>query len=35
VPEHGAGRVFVDVEQIQLAAQLAVVALFGFFQRNR
>ena len=32
VPEHGAGRMLIDVEQIQLAPQLAVIALFGFFQ---
>ena len=30
VPEDGAGRVLVDVEQIQLLAKPAVVALFGF-----
>ena len=35
VPEHQAGRVVVDVEQIQFAAELAVVALFGFFQHGQ
>ena len=35
VPEHGTWRMLVDVEQIQLAAQLAVVALFGFFQAEQ
>ena len=34
MPEHGAGRVFIDVEQIQFAAQLAVVPLFSFFQHR-
>ncbi len=34
MPEHGTGRVLVDVEQIQLTAQLAVVALLGFFQHR-
>ena len=35
VPEHQAGRMVVDVEQVQLAAQLAVVALFGLFQHGQ
>ena len=34
VPEHGTGRVLVDVEQVQLTAELAVVALLGFFQHR-
>ena len=32
MPEHHARRGFVDVKQIEFAAQLAVVALFGLFQ---
>jgi hypothetical protein len=32
VPEHQARRLFLQVEQVQLLAQLAVVALFGLFQ---
>ena len=35
VPEHHAGRVIVDVEQVELAAQLAVVALLGFLQHRQ
>jgi hypothetical protein len=35
VPEHRAGAVLVDVEQVQFAAELAVVALFGLFQHVR
>ena len=32
VPEHSAGRVLVDVEQVELTAELAVVTLLGLFQ---
>jgi hypothetical protein len=32
VPEHHARPLFLEVEQVHLAAQLAVVALFGFLQ---
>jgi len=32
VPENGAGRVVVNMEQIQFPTQLAVIALFRFFQ---
>jgi len=32
MPEHHAGRVFVDVEQLQVLAQLAMVALLGLLQ---
>ena len=35
VPEHGAGRMLVDVEQVQFLAELAVVALFGFLQHRQ
>jgi hypothetical protein len=31
VPEHHARRFFLQVEQVELLADLAVVALFGFF----
>ena len=34
VPEHQARRMLVDMEQIQLTAEFAVVALFGFFQHG-
>jgi hypothetical protein len=32
MPEHHAGRFFLQVEQIELPAELAMVALLGFFQ---
>ena len=32
VPEDGAGGMFVDMEQVKLFAEFAVVALFGFFE---
>ena len=32
VPEHGARRFFLEMEQIHLAAELAVVALLGFLE---
>jgi hypothetical protein len=32
MPEHQARRFFLEVEQVQLLAQLAVVALFRLFQ---
>mmetsp|Transcript_37514 Transcript_37514/g.87440 ORF Transcript_37514/g.87440 Transcript_37514/m.87440 type:complete len:538 (+) Transcript_37514:6674-8287(+) len=35
VPEHDARRVLVDVEQVQLLAELAVVALLGFFEQRQ
>ena len=35
MPKHGAGGMFVDVEQIEFAAQLAVVPLLGFFQHGQ
>ena len=35
VPKHGAGGVFVDVEQIEFAAELAVVPLLGLFQHGQ
>jgi len=35
VPEHQAGRVLVNVEQVQLAAELAVVTLFGLLQHGQ
>ena len=34
MPKHGTRRVLVDVEQVQLTAELAVVALLGFFQHR-
>ena len=30
MPEHGTGRFFLEMEQVHLAAQFAVVAFFGF-----
>jgi hypothetical protein len=35
MPEHHAGRDVVDVEQVQLAAELAVVALLGLLQHRQ
>jgi hypothetical protein len=35
VPEHQARRLFLHVEQVQLLAELAVVALLGFFELVR
>jgi hypothetical protein len=35
VPEHHAGRFFLLVEQVQLLADLAVVALLGFLDACR
>ena len=32
VPEHRAGRLLLEMEQVHLAAEAAVVALFGFFE---
>ena len=32
MPENRAGRVFVDMEQIEFATEFAVVAFFGFFK---
>ena len=34
VPEHGARGMLVNVKQVQLAPQLAVVSLFGLFQHS-
>ena len=31
VPEHGAGAFLLEMEQVHLAAELAVVALLGLF----
>ena len=31
MPEHHAGRFVLKVEQVELAAEFAVVAFFGFF----
>src|SRR6218665_125700 len=35
MPEHGAGRMLVDVEQIELAAELAVIAFFCLFEHRQ
>ena len=35
MPKHGAWRVFIDVEQIQLAPKFSVVTLFSLFQPNK
>ena len=32
MPEDGAGRLFLEVEQVQLAADAAVVALLRLFE---
>jgi hypothetical protein len=35
VPEHQARRLFLQVEQVELLADLAVVALLGFLEHVR
>ncbi len=35
MPENGAGRVIVDVEEVQLASQLAMVTFFGLLQHGQ
>jgi hypothetical protein len=32
MPEHRTRRFFLEVEQVELAAELAVIALLGFFE---
>jgi hypothetical protein len=35
MPEHGARRFFLEMEQILFLAELAMIALLGFFQARQ